>query len=159
MLKLSATAQIKEAMEVILKKKENEGGLTFNDLWDKLEDNKELKKLMYNKENKKRVGILQGLSNRVKDGKIDNIKIIKKGNNSVFIYFSNKLEYLSRLTKTYLEEVQNLDLAKITKELTAEDGSVFVTFENILNDLGDFNADILILNDKLLKQKTTKKKK
>lgn len=34
---------------------------------------------MYNKENKKCIGILQDLSNRVKANKSDNIKIIKRG--------------------------------------------------------------------------------
>lgn len=157
--KMSATVQIKSKLEIILKKKGNENGLTFNEAWEKLEEDKELKKLMYNKENKKRVGLLQGISNRVKDNKIDNIKLIKKSGKSVFIYFDNTLEYINLLTKNYLEDIQNLDLTTITKNLPAKDANVFVSYENTLNALTDVNTDISMLNDKLLKQKTTSKKK
>lgn len=40
MNKLSATAQIKRELEIISKKNRKENDLTFNELWDKLEESK-----------------------------------------------------------------------------------------------------------------------
>ncbi|MGY3704950.1 hypothetical protein BW731_02145 [Vagococcus martis] len=71
---VSTTEMIREKLPVILKDKFKDGA-TFDLLWDELYKDKSLKKVMINKNGEKRLGLLQGLSNRIKANKEENLML------------------------------------------------------------------------------------
>ncbi|OPF88781.1 hypothetical protein BW731_11680 [Vagococcus martis] len=83
---ISATELIREKLPVILKSK-FEDGATFDVLWDELYKDKSLKKVMINENGEKRLGLLQGLSNRIKANKEDNLMIVKKRMEKIIFTF------------------------------------------------------------------------
>jgi len=105
---VSATEMIREKLPVILKDKFKDGA-TFDLLWDELYKDKSLKKVMVNEDGEKRLGLLQGLSNRIKANKEDNIMMVKKedGKNH-FFYYDNTLDKLSKLTSIYVGSVHEI---------------------------------------------------
>ncbi|MGY3705034.1 hypothetical protein BW731_02240 [Vagococcus martis] len=105
---VSATELIREKLPVILKSK-FEDGATFDELWNELYKDKSLKKVMVNEEGVKRLGLLQGLSNRIKANKEDNIMMVKKADGkNYFYYYDNTFEKLEKLTKIYVDSVHEI---------------------------------------------------
>lgn len=76
-IKLSATEMMRQTIPTLLKE-QFEDGATFDELWNELLKDKDLCKLMVNEDSKPRYGLLQGLTNRIKRNKEDNIMLIKK---------------------------------------------------------------------------------
>ena len=112
---LSATQQIRLELPTILKTKYSKGA-TFDELWEELVKNKKLAKVMLNKDKEPRLGLLQGLSNRIKDGKEENIIIIKKyDGKNYFMYYDNTLDKQTKLTENYLYSIKNIIFDKETK--------------------------------------------
>ncbi|KRL07882.1 hypothetical protein [Schleiferilactobacillus perolens] len=70
----SATAMVLEALPGILDTKE---GQTFPQIWERLIQIKELEPMLVNDKKQPRFGVLQGISTRVKAGKVLGIVIIK----------------------------------------------------------------------------------
>ncbi|MBO0421438.1 hypothetical protein [Enterococcus plantarum] len=71
---MSTTAKVLEKMNLLLK--ENESGLTSEELWVELMLDKELSKELVDKNGNRRNGVVVGLTTRIKTGKVDNIKVI-----------------------------------------------------------------------------------
>ncbi|HCM89007.1 MULTISPECIES: hypothetical protein [Vagococcus] len=113
--KISDTQMMRCVLPVILKEKFPKGA-TFEELWDELFKDKKLAKVMINSKKEKRLGLLQGLSNRIKDGKEENLMIIKKEDGkNYFMYFDDSLEKQIKLTENYLSSVKNINFDKDTK--------------------------------------------
>lgn len=113
--KISDTQQMRQAIPIILKEKFPKGA-TFEELWEELFKDKKMAKIMINKDKKPRLGLLQGLSNRIKDGKEDNLMVIKREDGkNYFIYYDNSLEKLTKLTENYVSSVKNITFDKDTK--------------------------------------------
>lgn len=148
-LEKSPTQSMRLELNSILKKEEFKNGINFNNLWDELEKNTELKEMMYNEEGKKRLGLLQGLTNRINLNKEKNIQIIKKGTESLFVYFSSDLDYLFKTTSFYLKTSSELDFSVVTKGLTATDKKVFLSFEKHWKDLEKTNKALEKLTEKI----------
>lgn len=139
--KLSATAMMRQAIPTILKENYRDGA-TFDKLWNELLKDKELGKLMVNNNKKPRYGLLQGLTNRIKSNKEENITIIKKENGkNYYIYFDNSIEKLTKLTSTYLDSIQNITIDEGTK-LTK-------TKEKLLKEHQELTNKLIELNNKL----------
>lgn len=116
---MSATQQLREAIPKILQEKFSEGA-NFEQLWEELYKDKKLAKLMINSKKQKRLGLLQGLTNRIKDNKEENIAIIKKEDGkNYYIYYDNSIEKLAKVTENYLQTTKGVDTTK-DSELTKE---------------------------------------
>ena len=143
--KLSATAMMRQAIPPILKEKFKDGA-TFDELWNGLLKDKELGKLMVNKDGKARHGLLQGLTNRIKDNKEENIAIIKKADGkNYYIYYDNSVEKLTKLTDTYLDSIQNITINEETKLTKAK--------EKLLTEHQVLTKQLMELNQKLISTK------
>lgn len=104
-IKLSATAMMRQAIPTLLKEQFKDGA-TFEELWNELLKNKNLGKLMINNDKKSRYGLLQGLTNRIKENKEDNIMLIKKENGkNYYIYYNNSLDKLKKYTNIYTNSI------------------------------------------------------
>lgn len=104
-IKLSATAMMRQAIPTLLKEQFKDGA-TFEELWNELLKNKNLGKLMINSDKKSRYGLLQGLTNRIKENKEDNIMLIKKENGkNYYIYYNNSLDKLKKYTNIYTNSI------------------------------------------------------
>lgn len=113
--KVSDTQLMRQAIPLTLKSKFKDGA-TFEELWEELYKDKKLAKVMINKDKKPRLGLLQGLSNRIKDNKENNLMIIKKDDGkNYFIYYDNSLEKQIKLTENYLSSIKNIEFDKDTK--------------------------------------------
>ncbi|MGY3766631.1 hypothetical protein ACWOAH_08920 [Vagococcus vulneris] len=113
--KVSDTQMLRQAIPLILKEKFKEGA-TFEELWAELFKDKKLAKVMINTDKKPRLGLLQGLSNRIKDGKEENLMLVKKEDGkNYFMYFDNSLEKQVKLTQNYLSSFRNINFDKETK--------------------------------------------
>lgn len=113
--KISDTQMMRCVLPVILKEKFPKGA-TFEALWEELCKDKKLAIVMINSKKEKRLGLLQGLSNRIKDGKEENLMIIKKEDGkNYFMYFDDSLEKQIKLTENYLSSVKNINFDKDTK--------------------------------------------
>lgn len=76
-MKDSATSVILYRLPRILSRKGSENGLTFNELWQRLEKDKVVSKYLKNDKGEPRYGLLQGISTRVRQNKVVGISIIK----------------------------------------------------------------------------------
>lgn len=104
-INLSATAMMRKEIPNILKEQYKDGA-TFDELWKTLLENKELQKIMINKNKKARYGLLQGLTNRIKANKEDNIMLIKKDDGkNYYIYYNNSLDKLKKYTHIYTNSI------------------------------------------------------
>lgn len=113
--KISDTQVMRQAIPPILKEKFSNGA-TFEQLWEELFKDKKMAKIMINKDKKPRLGLLQGLSNRIKDGKENNLMLVKKEDGkNYFIYYDNSLEKLTKLTENYLSSIKTITFDKDTK--------------------------------------------
>lgn len=113
--KVSDTQQMRQEIPLILKKKFKDGA-TFEELWEELFKDKKMAKIMLNKDKKPRFGLLQGLSNRIKDGKEDNLMLVRKEDGkNYFLYFDNALEKQTKLTENYVSSIKNIEFDKDTK--------------------------------------------
>ena len=117
--KISDTQLMRQAIPSILKGK-FENGATFEELWNELYKDKKLAKIMLNSKKEKRLGLLQGLTNRIKADKEENIAIIRKEDGkNYYIYFDNSIEKLCKITENYLQTIKSIDTSKDSK-LTKE---------------------------------------
>lgn len=146
----SATAIIRQLLPKILQEKEYKNGITAKKLWTRLEKEDNLKTQLYDKKGKKRLGIIAGLTTRVKNNKVANIKLVNKDGQNVFIYYNNDLEYLISLTKNYIEQVQNLDLKAFSKELSLKDKNIFTDLKSNLASLEANHKFLTNLNKKII---------
>lgn len=113
--KVSDTQMMRQEIPIVLKEKFKDGA-TFEELWETLFKDKKLAKVMINSKKEKRLGLLQGLSNRIKDGKEDNLMIIKnEDGKNYFVYFDNSLEKQIKLTENYVSSIKNIEFDKDTK--------------------------------------------
>lgn len=139
--KASATSLMRNAIPTVLKKQYKDGA-SFDELWNELLKNKDLSKVMINADNKPRYGILQGLTNRIKANKEENITIIKKNDGkNYYIYFNNSIEKLTKLTTNYLEMVNTISLDTLdnideSKEKTLKE------YKTLRNKLANVNQNL-----------------
>ncbi|MGL5684770.1 MAG: hypothetical protein ACRCXQ_03130 [Vagococcus fluvialis] len=143
--KLSATAMMRNTIPNILKE-QFKNGATFDELWNELLKDKDLGKLMVNQDGKARLGLLQGLTNRIKANKESNICIVKKSDGkNYYMYYDNSIEKLTKLTSTYLDSIQNITInegIKLTK-----------TKEKILKEHIELTKQLMELNKELVSTK------
>ncbi len=147
---MSATTKVKMELKKLLNLEENSNGLTFKEVWEKLEET-ELKNELYNKKGEKRLGLLTGLSTRIKEGKVEGIKIIKNSENKI-IYVSNntQVEFLCTLTSRYLQEVNKLEVNK--EKLSKKQKEKMKIFKNNIIELETQNKELKKIAIKLNKK-------
>lgn len=132
---ISATAMIRGKLPVVLKNK-FEDGATFDILWDELYKDKSLKKVMVNEDGEKRLGLLQGLSNRIKANKEDNIMMVKKEDGkNYFFYYDSTLDKLSKLTSIYVGSVHEIVTNSDVKDLDKETSEKFEKYLKLTSEL------------------------
>lgn len=142
--KLSATAMMRQAIPTILKEKFKDGA-TFDELWNELLKDKELGKLMINCDKKPRYGLLQGLTNRIKDNKEENISLIKKSDGkNYYIYYDNTIQKITKLTENYLSSITTITLDEETK-LTKEAEKLLKEHKSLIKKLNDLNQNLIAI--------------
>lgn len=140
---LSATAMMRQEIPNILKDKYKDGA-TFEELWNALYEDKELAKVMLNNDKKPRYGLLQGLTNRIKANKENNIAIIKKDDGkNYYIYFDNSIEQLVKVTDNYLSTIEDIN--------TNEDTTLTETKEKFLKEHQKLLKELTKINNNLAK--------
>ncbi|MGM0110687.1 hypothetical protein [Enterococcus sp. DIV0187] len=117
---VSTTQKVLKAMRIMLAEEKNRAGLSYKEVWTRLESIPALKKELYI-DGKRREGIVVGLTTRIKENKIDGIKIIKKDNRVLYISHSNDFEFLHQVTSNFIEQVEDIksneNYSKKQKEL------------------------------------------
>ncbi|HCM89241.1 MULTISPECIES: hypothetical protein [Vagococcus] len=142
--KLSATAMMRQAIPPILKEKFKDGA-TFDELWNELLKDKELGKLMINCDKKPRYGLLQGLTNRIKDNKEENISLIKKSDGkNYYIYYDNTIQKITKLTENYLSSITTITLDEETK-LTKETEKLLKEHQSLIKKLNNLNQNLIAI--------------
>lgn len=142
---MSATQQLREAIPIILQEKFSEGA-TFEQLWDELFLDKKLAKVMINSEKQKRLGLLQGLTNRIKDNKEENITIIKKEDGkNYYVYFDNSIEKITIITENFLKSIQAIDF-KSDSNLTKEKEDIVKKHVSVVEKLTKINNELKTVN-------------
>lgn len=148
---MSTTTKVKEELIRLLNLEENSNGLTFTEVWEKLEET-ELKNELYNKKGKKRLGLLTGLSTRIKEGKIEGVKIIKNSENRViYVSNNNQVDYLFTLTSRYLKEAKSLETRSL--KLSKKQKEQMEKFEENLQSLDQKNKEIKKIASEIEKKK------
>ena len=137
----SATQQLREVIPKILQENFSEGA-TFEELWDELFTDKKLAKVMLNSKKQKRLGLLQGLTNRIKSNKEENIAIIKKEDGkNYYVFYDNSIDKLTKLTSNYLNTIQNITVDEETK--------ITKTKEKLIKEHQELTNKLMELNNKL----------
>ncbi|MCI0130045.1 hypothetical protein [Vagococcus sp. CY53-2] len=140
--KVSDTQQLREALPSILKTIFKEGA-TFDELWEELSKNKKLAKIMYTDDKKPRIGLLQGLSNRVKDGKEENMMMVKKEDGkNYFVYYDSSLDKQIKLTTHYISSIKSIEFDKDTK-FTEEKETLLKQQTNLIKKLEELNVQLV----------------
>lgn len=152
---MSTTSKIKNALVQMLNEEENKAGLTVSEVWNKLEQT-EFKAELFNKAGERRNGTLVGLTTRIKEGKVEGIKVVKNSaNNLVYVASSNQVEYLVNLTSKYIEETTK---SKIKKEsLDTNQQTVVKNFEEELIKLHQLSEKLKKVSDEVEKAKLEQK--
>lgn len=145
--KISDTQMLRQGIPLVLKEKYKDGA-TFEELWEALYKDKKLAKIMINSRKEKRLGLLQGLSNRIKDDKEDNLMLVKKDDGkNYFVYCNNSIEKLTKLTENFIKTAEMVDfkadsnLTKVKEELINKHISAVVNLSKINNELIGVNKD------------------
>lgn len=106
---MSTTSKVLNKMQVLLT--ENESGLKTEELWVELLKDKELGKELIDKNGKRRNGVVVGLTTRIKNGKVENIKVVKNSKNQlVYIASANSLDFINKKLRNLLMTWKKLAL-------------------------------------------------
>lgn len=147
---MSTTAKVLEKMNMLLAK--NESGLTSVKLWEELMSDKGLSKELLDKNGKRRNGVVVGLTTRIKNGKVENIRVIKNNDNKlVYIACENNLGYVNKLTHKFIGDIKKLEFGDL-KELSAEDKKIVKEFEKSINSLNKATINLEKLSEKIEKE-------
>ena len=140
--KVSDTQQLRETLPSILKTTFKEGA-TFDELWEELSKNKKLAKIMYTDDKRPRLGLLQGLSNRVKDGKEENLMMVKKEDGkNYFVYYDSSLDKQIKLTISYISSIKSIEFDKDTK-FTEEKETLLKQQTNLIKKLEELTIALM----------------
>lgn len=140
--KVSDTQQLRETLPSILKTTFKEGA-TFDELWEELSKNKKLAKIMYTDDKRPRLGLLQGLSNRVKDGKEENLMMVKKEDGkNYFVYCDSSLDKQIKLTISYISSIKSIEFDKDTK-FTEEKETLLKQQTNLIKKLEELTIALM----------------
>lgn len=130
----SATANVIKALPLILKDKPR----SQKDIWQYLIINNELKKQLITTDGRPRVGILQGITTRVKDGRLPDFKLIKTSDGHTKIAFiGNTAFQRANYAHQLLEEVHALDVGGLV-----EDEKKWQQWNNIETKLASLDRDL-----------------
>lgn len=148
---MSTTAKVLEKMYILLK--ENESGLTSDKLWEELMSDSTLSKELIDKNGNRRNGVVVGLTTRIKNGKVENVKVIKNSSNQlVYIASKNNMNFVSKLTNKFIGDVQKLEFTDL-EELSAADKKVLKDYEKAITNLIKTSVNIERLSEKIEKEK------
>lgn len=154
----STTSKVLNKMQVLLL--ENESGLNSEELWTELLKDKELGKELIDKNGKRRSGVVVGLTTRIKNGKIENLKVIKNGKNQlVYIASANSLDFINKRTMEFINDIEKIGLGKL-KDYSDEEKKVIKKYEQVTKELYKASLGLGSLSEKMEKEKinTTKEK-
>lgn len=154
-IQMSTTSKIKAELVRLLNLEENKAGLTVSEVWEKLEQS-DFKSELYNSKGEKRAGTLVGLTTRIKQGKVEGLKVIKNSaNNLVYVSSSNQVDFLVNQTEKYLKEATNFKLK--TEDFSAEQRKVIENYGSILTKLQEENIKLKKVSDEVEKAKLDEK--
>lgn len=100
----SATAAVLEKLPSVL----NKEGQRFQEVWDKLIKDKELAKVLVNEQQKPRLGVLQGISTRIKAHQIPGFEIIKDTDGSLWFKVDAGLDLYHQEVQKHVKLIQQL---------------------------------------------------
>ena len=84
MAKISTTQKVLKAMEIYLDREENFAGVSSKDLWKHLESIPAIKLEIY-RNGKRRDNIMTGITTRIREGKIQGIKVEKRDKHLYYV--------------------------------------------------------------------------
>ncbi|WP_125566097.1 hypothetical protein [Companilactobacillus insicii] len=154
-MKTSATSILIERIPKILSRKTSEHGLTFDELWFQLERDKVASKYLRNDKNEKRLGLLQGISTRVKNGRISGITIIDTESGKKWFAVDDKLFVKMTEFKRHLDVLSSL-------KFVDEDNKDNAKLTDLDNKIGVKIGELHKLSDeviKLMKQQAVNQRK
>lgn len=127
-IKEKPTSRVRKEIPKILK--EHPEGLTFNELFDELKTRIED---LVDDDGKDRVGVLQGIINKLKTIPVENMRVEKKGSTVYYFYVDGKLDELERVAKTFLDEVKNKSLLEYSiLDFSKEDREHLKRYEELI---------------------------
>ncbi|MBS0955638.1 hypothetical protein [Lactiplantibacillus plantarum] len=131
----SATSNVIAALPLILRDKPR----TISDIWQYLIINDDLKQQLITKDGRRRIGILQGITTRIKAGKLSNFKLIK-GNDghTMIMYVGNDAYQRAKSAHQLLEELHVLNVGELIK-----DEKRWQEWDKIETKVVDLNQDVL----------------
>ncbi|MBO0467052.1 hypothetical protein JZO73_05835 [Enterococcus plantarum] len=151
---MSTTAKVLNKMQVLLT--ENESGLKTEELWIELLKDKELGKELIDTDGKRRNGIVVGLTTRIKNGKVENIKVVKNSKNQlVYIASANSLDFINKRTMEFINDVEKIGFGK-PKDYSEDDKKIVKKYEQVIKELYKASLGLSSLSDKVEKEKIAK---
>lgn len=128
----TTTSKIKDALLKMVNDPKNKAGLTFGQVWDELERS-DFKDELYDKNGKKRLGTLVGLTSRVQNGKVEGLQVIKQGSTRLYISDRSSIDFLVGLTTQYLQKFDEfkIDPADLTSKQAEELKKLRKTVDNL----------------------------
>ncbi|MBW9322381.1 hypothetical protein FG877_02215 [Enterococcus casseliflavus] len=153
---MSTTAKIKNELVRLLSLEENKAGLTFSEVWEKLEQT-DFKEELYNVKGERRSGTLVGLTTRIKQNKVQGIKVIKNNNQLVYISSNNEIEYLVNLTEKYLQQATTYKLK--ADKYSDDQRKVITEYGSILTQLQEISKKLKLVSDEVELAKVAVKSK
>lgn len=84
-IKLSTTAKVINALQIMLSEEKYKNGASYNEVWARLESIPALKTELYNYDGIRREGVLTGITTRIKNEQIDGIKVVKENKHIKYI--------------------------------------------------------------------------
>lgn len=100
----SATAMVLAKLPSVLTKE----GQSFQEVWDKLTEDKELAKVLTNEQQKPRLGVLQGISTRIKAHQIPGFAIIKDTDGALWFKVDAGLDLYKQEVEKHIKLIQQL---------------------------------------------------
>lgn len=106
---MSTTSEMLTRVQNILNDPKNQKGPTRQEIWQKLTEDKDFAKVMYNAEGDPRGGLLLGIIHRVKDGKIPGLVQVKATDGRSLIMADDRpMAPLVRQLENFLKTAGNL---------------------------------------------------
>lgn len=135
--KKTISARVREEIPNILKNIEDTNkGLRFNELFKKLK--KRFPNELVNENNEDRIGVLRGIVNKIEDIPIQGVRMEKRGNEVFFVFVSDELSELSRISRQFVCYLRQQKLTSIdVLSLQKNERDIYNEFINIISDLDD----------------------
>lgn len=133
-------------------------GATFEEIWQALEQDSSLSKQLVNTKGEKRLGVLQGISTRIKSGKLPGLAIVKQNGKAKWYSSDSELDLWIRQIELFVNQAEQLSLPQKwqNKEQEKIATGLVSSIENVRGDLLRLKAvgdKAYIAKDKVVAEK------